>query len=344
MILISKSSRLEAASPSQQMLPTAHVAALIGLALVCFARFPFVAAAGTEKDSFKGPRFSMTAQFLGVADSAGNNSFSVRRVRLGIRGKILGNLRYKLSGEYSDTAILLDALAEFEIQPAFSVRAGQFKIPFSMESFGSVAERDLINRSLVVNRLAPGRDTNAHGRDIGIAVFGKAGPLEYNLAILNGAGINHTDVDHSKDLAGRLVLRPAGWVLLGGSLYRGRRKLPPDEAAIVRHILGFEINAKLGAHSLKGEYISAYISPNHRAGWYLIASSYLGRSRTLQIAVRKEALAFDPTLTEYYRTWTLGITWYLGIKTKVQLNYEARRQDQKTSTYTVFLVQLQAGF
>jgi hypothetical protein len=327
--------------PDRKKWQTAHAFIFIGLILFCYVRFPYVVAAQTRKESCPEARLGLTAQFLGVIDPAESNSFSVRRVRIGVNGKILQGLHYKLSAEFSDSAVLLDAFAEFEILDPFSVRIGQFKIPFSMESYGSVAERDMINRSLIVNRLAPGRDIDAHGRDIGIAVVGKIKPLEYSFAVVNGAGINQADTDDIKDLAARLVLRPVAGIAIGGSLYHGRS---PDGPVTIRDKSGVEIVANFGAYSLKGEYISTHSDQDCRGGWYLMGGLYLDRARALHITVRKEALDFNPVLNEYYRTWTLGINWSLAPKTKLQVNHESRHLNLERSAYSVFLVHFQVGF
>ena len=157
-----------------------------------------------------------------TTQSAGIDGFTLRRARLALTGEILENLRFKLQVDALKSPLLLDAYLDWGFYSAASVRAGQFKIPFSMESQTSSAELDMINRTQVVSKLAPGWDIGSYGRDIGISLYGKAAFLEYALAVFNGSGINKTDSDDKKDWAGRLVIHPVSFLTLAVAGYNGR--------------------------------------------------------------------------------------------------------------------------
>ncbi|MCX7974687.1 MAG: OprO/OprP family phosphate-selective porin, partial [Candidatus Aminicenantes bacterium] len=140
--------------------------------------------------------------------SEGIDSFSLRRVRLTMNATVLNNLNFRVQLEQTKSPNLVDAYLSYHPKSWVELRAGQFKIPFSYENLKSAAELDLINRSLVVESLCPGRDIGSQGRDIGAMVFLKASFFEAFFGLFNGSGINRLDNDKSKDKAYRLIISP----------------------------------------------------------------------------------------------------------------------------------------
>src|SRR5207247_4048722 len=113
------------------------------------------------------------------------------------------------------------------------------------------------NRSQVTELLVPGRDIGSQGRDIGLMVSGgtpaKGGPrrVEYALGLFNGAGFNTVDDNDQKDVAARLVFRPAAPLSLGVAGYRGRLG-----ASSLRHDrTGVELAWIRKRAPLKAEYV-----------------------------------------------------------------------------------------
>ena len=62
-----------------------------------------------------------------------------------------------------ETTKLLDAYTTYKIADYFKVTAGQFKVPFSLESLIADSQLEFIDRSQVVNALA-GRATDVIGQ------------------------------------------------------------------------------------------------------------------------------------------------------------------------------------
>ena len=48
--------------------------------------------------------------------------------------------------------------------------------------------------------------------------------MTYNLAIMNGQGINLKDKNNQKDIVGSLMVHPLKWLSVGGSLLKGRMR------------------------------------------------------------------------------------------------------------------------
>ena len=86
--------------------------------------------------------------------------------------------------------------------PELRFRAGQFKVPFSLEELTSSRHLDFVERSLI-NELAPSYDR-------GVMVHGSLmqGVASYFLGGFNGSGQNTSDNNPDKDVAGRVVLVP----------------------------------------------------------------------------------------------------------------------------------------
>lgn len=72
----------------------------------------------------------------------------------------------------------------YRITPDFSIKAGLFKSPFSYEFLTGSASIDFVNRSTVVNQLAP-------NRQIGFQLGGNfsGGKLRYKAGVFNGNGL-----------------------------------------------------------------------------------------------------------------------------------------------------------
>jgi hypothetical protein len=127
--------------------------------------------------------------------------------------------------------ILVDAFAEYSFFKELSLRAGQFKVPFDLET--SFNDRDLIfdSRSLMTGRYAlyvddssidetdplyrSAYDTargSSFGRDVGAMAFGSAfgGRFSYSAGVFNGAGFNRENDNRDVLVSGRLAYLPFG--------------------------------------------------------------------------------------------------------------------------------------
>ncbi len=112
-------------------------------------------------------------EYEGFQQTGVNNTFLLHRARLDVKGDIDDNWNYEVYTEFAGTTKLLDAYTTYKIADYLKFTAGQFKVPFSLESLIQDSQLDFIDRSQVVNALA-GRSTdvigNQNGRDIGIQI------------------------------------------------------------------------------------------------------------------------------------------------------------------------------
>ena len=191
----------------------------------------------------------------------------------------------------------------------------------------SSGDLDTVNRSQMVNKLSPSLDIGGGGRDVGAVVFGKAAFLEYTLGLFNGSGANKADTNDAKDLAGRLVVHPAGFLSLGASFYDGSYAASAGAASAVRDRFGLDLALFGGPFSLKADFISAEDGELLRRGWY-VQGGCAFVPKTLQGIVKLDS--YDPNASsagDRQDTWTAGLNWFLTERTKLQVNYELIRNE-----------------
>jgi len=289
-------------------------------------------------------KLSGYSQFLATFQDEGLDGFSVRRMRLSLTGDLLKNVHYKIQVDAVKSPMLLDGFLEFSFHAAAGLRIGQFKVPFSLESTTSSADIETINRSQPVLKLSPGQDIGASGRDIGAAVYGKTGILEYVLGVFNGAGINKADTNERKDWAGRLLVHPLSFLTVGASIYDGEYSSSATAPGVKRDRAGLEMALLTGPFSLRGEYIRASDGAVLKEGWYL-QGGYFFLPKKLQGVVKVDGYNPD-TSAESVRTnqWTAGLNWLFSSRMKLMVNLELYKDAAGATTNTVFLVHFQAGF
>ncbi|MCK4556066.1 MAG: hypothetical protein KAU47_01015 [Candidatus Aminicenantes bacterium] len=272
------------------------------------------------------------------------SGFSMRRARLGFRGEITPKINYRLQFDFTRDRYLLDALVELTYIPKARLSFGQFKIPFTLENITSSTGLDNINRANSVQTLCPGLDIRSAGRDIGLTVDGQFPFLEYQVGVFNGSGIDTMDTNDRKDLVGRLVLHPFDFVHLGVSHYEGHYSPTVDDPWVNRDRTGLELYLDGGRAFFKGEYIYAKDDQLRRSGWY-IRGAYLFILEKLQGVFNYDSYDSDLDVTaNRVKTTTLGLNFYLRRLTKLQVNYEHRKDDAAGTTENVILVQFQALF
>lgn len=298
------------------------------------------------------------------------DGLAVRQARLQISGQPTDKMDFKLhlgfegyssgitsvdfaksktsTGTFSK-ATIVDAYINYRMTYASKLTVGQFLIPFSYDSLTSNTRTDFINRALVVDALAPGRDNGSQGRDVGMQYSGTSyaggdgtNQVDYFLAGFNGSGINAIENNKSKDFAARLVYKnvPAG-LQLGSSYYNG-------SAGTLRtnnDHTGFEAVLDNGPWAIRSEYIWANYSAKKANGWY---ATLLHRfSPTFEAAARYDDYDPNTSVTDNNITRTsLGVNWNLtkdGLS-RIQLNQEWRNDRSQNAKYNLFLVQFQTGY
>jgi hypothetical protein len=286
-----------------------------------------------------------------------HSSFDIRRARLDLKGSVTPIFAYRLQVDFAGVPKMIDAYGEIKLADYFSITAGQFKIPFSMENLTSSNKLELIDRSQVVEALvARGKDVigNQNGRDIGVQIGGtflksKGLPVvEYRIGVFNGSGINVADTaNHAKDISGRLILSPIKGLSFGGDFYKGWDKaIKPDVAGLsqTRKRFGLEASYVTTKISLRGEYIEGRDGKNKRSGYYAQAGYYV---IPLKLQVLAKYDVYDPNtavsknISTYY---VFGANYNFTSWSRIQVFYTIRREEGTEVKNNYLALQYQIGF
>src|SRR3984957_18775436 len=135
------------------------------------------------------------------------DSFSITRARFGFQGNYGKQLDYTLMIETISSPTVRDASLDFKPWKAFSITAGQFKVPFSMEGGSADTAVEFYNRS-IISVLYP--DAGGAFRAPGLVVHGELGRgvAEYWLGAFNGEGLLASGTTNEPEVVGRLRFSP----------------------------------------------------------------------------------------------------------------------------------------
>ena len=234
---------------------------------------------------------------------AGEGEYRMSLRRFGVRGAIGRSIDYVVDRELVREDAWRDYYVQLRWRPSLNLRAGQFKLPFSLEETTSLTALDFMYRARAARQLAPGRDPGA-------MAFGRlaGGALRYEAGYFirdgrNARRPNSDRVQGQDTLAGRLRLLPfanaspilrtldvgvaatASRLRSGLPALRGRNALdatffsPEQVVDGTRRRLGVELAWQPGPLGVKSEYIRLTDEhpddvPNAEmvaTGWYLSA-------------------------------------------------------------------------
>ncbi|MGN6638744.1 MAG: porin [Mucilaginibacter sp.] len=295
------------------------------------------------------------SEYAGYQGTSGINSFSLHRARLDVKGDINDNWNYEVYTEFAGTTKLLDAYTTYKIADFFKVSAGQYKIPFSLESLISDSQLEFIDRTQVVNALS-GRSGdvigNQNGRDIGVWISGNFAKVngqnlfDYTLGVYNGAGYDVTaDNNNHKDIAGRLGIHPIQNLVVSGDIYRGVGFYGSPAKNQTRNRYGFDARYTIGGLGLQAEYDHGTDGIIQRNGWYGQAS-YFVIPKHLQLAARYDT--YDPNeastnvRTNYYY---YAVNYFFNSWAKLAINYIDKHEPVNPQTKNnIIETQLQLTF
>lgn len=145
-----------------------------------------------------------------------SNTIAIQRVCFGFYGNLTEDLTYRVSGDFNRRPILVDAFLDYKICDVLSIRAGQFKMPFTIESNESPLDLEIHDYGVVIKKLVGYENgvtgIGALGRDIGVMVNGTflKGFIEYRIGVFNGNGICNRDNNNRKNVVGRINIHP--WI------------------------------------------------------------------------------------------------------------------------------------
>ena len=257
------------------------------------------------------------------------DEFRIRRARLKISGNFANDVRFLLLLDATTTPILWKAHIDVAFLPCFSLRAGQFKTPFSHEYLTSSAKLSTIDRSQAVTKLAM-------KYDIGLQANGRFECLKYDIGMFNGTGKNEPDDNNFKDIVGMIVAQPIKDGEIGLSYYFGKSGLDKEK----KDRIGAYISIAHSSLTIDGEFIHAQDGSLKRNGWYAqLAYFFLFN---LQGLIRYDTYDPDKNIPgNSSKVLIVGLNFFKNRNTKLQINYLIMDDGEKTD---VIKTQIQISF
>lgn len=160
------------------------------------------------------------------------NTFDIKRAIVWANAQITDQWTAQLMYNFGGTSSvgkstggkILEAWTAYRICPELQIQVGQFKTPFTIENPLSPCTLETIDcNAQMVSYMLGGLIGNHGGRDLGLMVFGELfnKTIKYELALMQGQGLNFTDGNNQKEFVGKLSAKPAEWLLLSVSTMQG---------------------------------------------------------------------------------------------------------------------------
>ncbi|MCY7411387.1 MAG: OprO/OprP family phosphate-selective porin [Chitinophagales bacterium] len=279
------------------------------------------------------------------------NSFDIRNARLALKGTVLRNLAYNFQCDFAPPTVrLMDATAAYTFNKYAKIAVGQQKYPLSYESLRLDYDVRSVNRSQAVEALTSrSKDViatafsttavNNNGRDIGVFFSGgipnkknESTWVDYYVAIVNGMGINRSDPDSHKDIAGRIVVHPIKYLGMGGSFYKGKATYGIDLTEPKdRNRIDFEISYEDGNRIYAVvEYLQGLDSTTRKGGYYGMLEGYI-LPKKFSALVKYDF--YDPNKNKDDDATTItnfALNYYFASFTKIQLQYDLKHENTET--------------
>lgn len=244
----------------------------------------------------------------GDADSGSLRAeeFEWRRLRIGVEGEWKRlSFAVDVDPAFDEGDELKDAWIDLRLTRALRIRGGHMKLPLSPEFLTSAAKTDFVERSAAVASLGPGRDW-------GVLLHGEVGRrLEYQAGVFEGDGPDSSGRAETT-AAARLVLKPAPWLDLGGSLSQADVRAAPAGP-------GLDPAAKgLAGHSLTAyRFFPRQFVDGRRLRWGADARIEAGPVSVWGeiLEAREQRRGQGPTLEDLPDVrgdgWSVSATWLL---------------------------------
>lgn len=241
------------------------------------------------------------------------DEFEWRRARIGLEGEWRRfSFEVDVDPAFDEGDELKDAWADLRLARWLRVRGGNTKVPVSPEFLTSPAKTDFVERAAVVDSLGPSRDWGVmlHG-EISRAVEYQAGVFDGDARVSDGRA--------GTTVAGRLVLKPARWLELGGSWSQGDVEASPAGPGLDPEPKG------LSGRSVTGyRFFPPVFVDGRRLRWGADARLEAGPVSVWGefLESREERLGQGPTLEDLPEVrgdgWSVNATWLLTGERKVR--------------------------
>lgn len=273
------------------------------------------------------------------------HDFEPRVVFLNMSGKLTNNLSYFVMAELVDP-LLHELYLDWTPTKEFNVRAGQFKVPFSLENQISLTNLETVMYSRTISNLVSMGDDvmklqnkrNNGGRDIGIQASGSLAPMgshdliQYSLGVFQGSGITTREQNNTKDFAGTLLFQPMKGFRVGAGAYFGQATYSNDGGATtkdhVRNRWGISSDYQTDRLTARAEWFKGNDGGIDREGVYGSLMYYFVPKKFNAVA-KVDYYNSNKTVNTEVMDYTLGVNYYFYPQCRFQLNYTHSNYSKK---------------
>lgn len=281
-----------------------------------------------------------------------SNSFNFKRTIVWAKADITDKWSFLYMHDFKSST--LEYYTAYRFCPAFSVRLGQFKSSLSLENPMSPSRVELIDcYSQPVRWLVGYSDPltgNQGGRDLGLLFYGNVkGVLNYEVAIMNGQGINKADGNSDKDFLLKLDCRIAKplRVVASGQLGRGHA-IAADESRNIAEGQNYKRNRiTAGAEltlqplTLRAEWLKGWDGAVQSQGVYATAMAPL--LKNIDAVGSFDWLDKNTRGNSRQANYTVGLQYWFYNKCRIQAQV-TRCCPSFGKDYNMIQVQTQVGF
>lgn len=275
-----------------------------------------------------------------------SSTFETKRARLGLAGDVNTYARLEFVGEFAKTPKLLDGILSLSPNKNWTVKMGQYKVPFSSDILRATTAMPFVNLALAP---ALGPD-----RDIGMSVrygakFSKLAGVDLHAGVFNGSGINSSDANTNKNLAFRAVTKIGSQFTVAPNWYVGKTN---DTGSLKQDLstYGGSVSWASKYDVIEGEYIGSTIGEGKKEGWYFSgAHTFVTGSKFLQeiqFATRYEQM--NPsvaTVGDKTNRITIATNLFIDKKyTLIQFNYQINGEQTNSVKNDEFVMNFQVAF
>ena len=275
------------------------------------------------------------------------SEFNFKRAIFWGRARITDRWSFMFMNNFALSKGVLEFWTDYRVtrNKALTVRVGQFQHPFSLESPLSPTMLEMVDiTSQAVTNLANGNEQLLgpnFGRDQGIMLLGDLfnDHLHYELAVMNGQGINQSDGNSDKDVILKLDYRPIKGLRIVASGQKGRGhaintcQWNPDIAVgddYRRDRVSFggelKVPTQLGRQStsggicLRSEFLAGKDGDVGSRGAYLTGSVALGKG--VDVIASADYYDRNTSVSGWQQTnLTGGLQYWFYPKCRLQLQY-----------------------
>lgn len=286
------------------------------------------------------------------------NTFDVKRIIFMAHGQITKEWSCYFMYNFNSGGNLLEVYTDYQFLPGLTARLGQFKTMYAMENQMSPSEIELINCGSQATNYLAGVDNSdklygsSTGRDMGFMIFGDLfrKRLSYNLAVMNGQGINIKDKNDNKDLVGYITFNPAKIISVTGSFIKGKgcavetSDINPDikkDQSYTRNRWSLGSILKTKPLNLRAEYLAGKDGNVKSEGFY--ATTNYHACKNFDIILSYDYLNKNKDMDYKQQNYVAGIQYWFYPKCRLQAQY-TYCDNKKGENYNRIQTQIQVRF